>query len=167
MQFLQAKRHFLEFSITNTTWWRCVLLSQPFLIDGFKFDLRLYVLVTSIVPLRVFMFKDGLARFTTQPYREPTTANVGNVFMHLTNYAIQKHSNNFVREDEEAGTKRRITTVNCWLIEHGYDVDKVSYSTITTTSGNSEYLAKCQRFFSSSRNFVRSTLILYILVFPY
>lgn len=46
--------------------------------------------------------------------------------MHLTNYAIQKHSNNFVREDEEAGTKRRITTVNCWLIEHGYDVDKVS-----------------------------------------
>ncbi|VDM31988.1 unnamed protein product [Hydatigera taeniaeformis] len=97
----------------------------PFLIDGFKFDLRLYVLVTSIVPLRVFMFKDGLARFTTQPYREPTAANVGNVFMHLTNYAIQKHSNNFVREDEEAGTKRRITTVNCWLIEHGYDVDKI------------------------------------------
>ncbi|KAL5967771.1 Tubulin polyglutamylase ttll6, partial [Taenia solium] len=100
-------------------------ISRPFLIDGFKFDLRLYVLVTSIVPLRVFMFKDGLARFTTQPYREPTAANVGNVFMHLTNYAIQKHSNNFVREDEEAGTKRRITTVNCWLIEHGYDVDKI------------------------------------------
>ncbi|CDS42742.1 tubulin polyglutamylase TTLL13 [Echinococcus multilocularis] len=100
-------------------------ISRPFLIDGFKFDLRLYVLVTSIVPLRVFIFKDGLARFTTQPYREPTAANVGNVFMHLTNYAIQKHSNNFVREDEEAGTKRRITTVNCWLIEHGYDVDKI------------------------------------------
>uniref|UniRef100_A0A5K3F6D2 SAM domain-containing protein n=1 Tax=Mesocestoides corti TaxID=53468 RepID=A0A5K3F6D2_MESCO len=100
-------------------------ISRPFLIDGFKFDLRLYVLVTSIVPLRIFVFKDGLARFTTQPYREPTAANVSNVFMHLTNYAIQKHSDKYVREDEEAGTKRRITTVNCWLIEHGYDVDMI------------------------------------------
>ncbi|VUZ45204.1 unnamed protein product [Hymenolepis diminuta] len=100
-------------------------ISRPFLIDGFKFDLRLYVLVTSIVPLRVYVYKDGLARFTTQPYREPTAANVGNVFLHLTNYAIQKHSEKFIREDEEAGTKRRVTTVNCWFIEHGYDVDKV------------------------------------------
>ncbi|VUZ45203.1 unnamed protein product, partial [Hymenolepis diminuta] len=100
-------------------------ISRPFLIDGFKFDLRLYVLVTSIVPLRVYVYKDGLARFTTQPYREPTAANVGNVFLHLTNYAIQKHSEKFIREDEEAGTKRRVTTVNCWFIEHGYDVDKI------------------------------------------
>lgn len=81
--------------------------------------------MTSIVPLRVYVYKDGLARFTTQPYREPTATNVGNVFLHLTNYAIQKHSEKFIREDEEAGTKRRVTTVNCWFIEHGYDVDKV------------------------------------------
>uniref|UniRef100_A0A0X3PV47 Tubulin polyglutamylase ttll6 n=2 Tax=Schistocephalus solidus TaxID=70667 RepID=A0A0X3PV47_SCHSO len=102
-----------------------VYLSKPFLIDGFKFDLRLYVLVTSITPLRIFVFKDGLARFTTMPYRDPTVGNVSNVYMHLTNYAVQKHSEKFVRDSEEAGTKRRITTVNCWLIEHGYDIDKI------------------------------------------
>ena len=28
------------------------------------------------------------------------------VFMHLTNYAINKHSEKFVRDDEEAGSKR-------------------------------------------------------------
>ena len=36
------------------------LLLQPFLLDGFKCDLRVYVLVTSCSPLRVFIYKDGL-----------------------------------------------------------------------------------------------------------
>ena len=41
---------------------------QPFLVDNFKFDLRVYALVLSVDPLRMFIFKDGLARFATVPY---------------------------------------------------------------------------------------------------
>lgn len=48
---------------------------QPYLIDGFKFDLRIYTLVTSCDPLRIFVFKDGLARFATNKYCEPTHNN--------------------------------------------------------------------------------------------
>lgn len=48
---------------------------QPFTIDGFKFDLRVYVAVTSCDPFRVFVYKEGLARFTTQHYEEPTQTN--------------------------------------------------------------------------------------------
>lgn len=44
--------------------------------------------------------------------------------MHLTNYAIQKRSDDFLR-DEDTGTKRRISTINKWLKEHNYDVDKM------------------------------------------
>ena len=37
-------------------------LTKPYLINGHKFDLRLYVLLTGIDPLRVFLYKDGLVR---------------------------------------------------------------------------------------------------------
>ncbi|CAH1796784.1 unnamed protein product, partial [Owenia fusiformis] len=99
-------------------------LSKPFLIDQFKFDLRVYALVTSCDPLRIFVFKDGLARFATVKYSDPTSHNTDNVYMHLTNYAINKHSTDFVRDDE-AGSKRRISTVNKWFKDKGYDVDKI------------------------------------------
>ena len=51
-------------------------ISKPFLIDGFKFDLRIYVVVTSCDPLRIFVYKDGLGRFTTVRYTEPSGNNL-------------------------------------------------------------------------------------------
>lgn len=61
-------------------------LSQPFIIDGFKFDLRIYVVVTSCDPFRIYVYKDGLARFATVKYHEPTGANVvsRSLFIHTT-----------------------------------------------------------------------------------
>ena len=44
--------------------------------------------------------------------------------MHLTNYAINKHSKDFVRDDD-CGSKRRITTVNRWFEDNGYDLGKI------------------------------------------
>uniref|UniRef100_A0A8D2EGE9 Uncharacterized protein n=2 Tax=Theropithecus gelada TaxID=9565 RepID=A0A8D2EGE9_THEGE len=95
-------------------------ISKPFLIDGFKFDMRIYVLITSCDPLRIFMYEEGLARFATTPYVEPSHNNLDNVCMHLTNYAINKHNENFVR-DGAVGSKRKLSTLNIWLQEHSYN----------------------------------------------
>ena len=38
-------------------------IQNPFLINGYKFDFRIYVLVTSINPLRIYLYKDGLVRY--------------------------------------------------------------------------------------------------------
>ena len=50
-------------------------ITDPFLIDKLKFDLRIYVLLYGINPMRIFIYEDGLARFATSLYEEPTNKN--------------------------------------------------------------------------------------------
>uniref|UniRef100_A0A8C5WQ55 Tubulin tyrosine ligase like 13 n=1 Tax=Laticauda laticaudata TaxID=8630 RepID=A0A8C5WQ55_LATLA len=95
-------------------------VTKPFLIDGFKFDMRIYVLVTSCDPLKIFVYEEGLARFATMRYIEPNSSNLDDICMHLTNYAINKHNENFVRDDN-TGSKRKLSTLNTWMREHSYD----------------------------------------------
>ena len=75
-------------------------MTKPLLIDGLKFDLRIYVLVTQTDPLKIFLYDDGLARFATEKYEYPNSTNCSNLFMHLTNYSINKHSENYIENND-------------------------------------------------------------------
>ena len=87
-------------------------MHQPMLIGGYKFDLRVYVLVTSCHPLRIHLFQDGLCRFGTQPYSNDTYQDI---FAHLTNYAINKDSPTY------ADVKDVIGSNNKWTLRTLYD----------------------------------------------
>lgn len=65
-------------------------IENPLLIGGKKFDLRLYVLVTSFKPLKAYIYKLGFCRFCTVKYNSNVN-ELDNVFVHLTNVSIQKH----------------------------------------------------------------------------
>ena len=69
-------------------------INDPLLIGGKKFDLRIYVLVTSYRPLKVYVYRHGFARFTTVNYSNEA-GDIDNELMHLTNVAIQKHSDGY------------------------------------------------------------------------
>ena len=69
-------------------------ISNPLLINGHKFDLRIYVTVTSFDPLRVYIYREGMARFASEPYTNGKTK--GNKYVHLTNYSINKKNDNYI-----------------------------------------------------------------------
>jgi tubulin polyglutamylase TTLL6/13 len=97
-------------------------IKSPYLIDDFKFDLRIYVLVTNVYPLRIFLYEDGLARFASEKYR---TKAFNNPFIHLTNYAINKDNANYTTDKQEEATigmKRGLKSVYSQMAQDGFDV---------------------------------------------
>lgn len=101
-------------------------IANPFLLEGLKFDFRVYVVLGSIDPLEIYISKEGLARFCTVPYETPTSKNIHEAFMHLTNYSLNKRSSTYLHtESDDDGSKRTITSVFRLLEAKGYDVNKL------------------------------------------
>ena len=49
--------------------WQCArYITNPLLIDGRKFGLRLWALVPGASPLRAYLHRNGLALFSSAPY---------------------------------------------------------------------------------------------------
>ncbi|KAF8570961.1 hypothetical protein P879_04301 [Paragonimus westermani] len=91
-------------------------INNPLLIDGFKCDLRVYVLITSCDPLRIFIYNDGLVRLGTEKYIFPTEPNGESVHMHLTNYAVNKrHAGYASCPNEMQGSKRPFSFLDQYL----------------------------------------------------
>uniref|UniRef100_A0A8D2J7N3 Tubulin tyrosine ligase like 7 n=1 Tax=Varanus komodoensis TaxID=61221 RepID=A0A8D2J7N3_VARKO len=100
-------------------------LDKPFLMEGYKFDLRVYILVTSCDPLKIFLYHDGLVRMGTEKYHPPSESNLSQLYMHLTNYSVNKHNERFERDEtEDKGSKRSIKWFTEFLQTNHLDVSK-------------------------------------------
>jgi len=95
-------------------------IADPLLIDGFKFDLRIYVMLIGIESgdMHAFIADEGLARFCTVKYEKPTKQNLKKTYMHLTNYSVNKNSKEYNKDPDyqdilepNDGTKRTLTSV--------------------------------------------------------
>ena len=87
-------------------------IHKPYLMDGFKFDLRIYVLVMSVDPLQAYIYREGMARFAAEKYKVPKNSNLENLYMHLTNYAINKDHENYEEGDiQNQGSKKFLTFI--------------------------------------------------------
>ena len=77
-----------------------VYIDPPYLVEGRKSDLRLYVLVTSWRPLVLYLHGAGLCRLATKEY---ALRDLDDTTRHLTNYAINKKSDPPVVGGAEGG----------------------------------------------------------------
>lgn len=84
---------------------------KPFLYNGRKFDIRHYLLITSIKGnLKAFWYKEGYIRTSSEKY---DIEDLGNEFIHLTNDAIQKKSELYGKY--EPGNKLSYTNFQRYL----------------------------------------------------
>ena len=78
----------------------CAYIHPPYLLDGLKFDLRLYVLVTRWQPhLTAYVHRSGIVRRATEPY---SLGDLSCRQAHLTNFAVNKTSPHFVADEGSA-----------------------------------------------------------------
>ena len=95
------------------------------------------MLVKGFDPMEAYLADEGLARLCTEPYRQPNLGNMKNMFMHLTNFSLNKNSDNYKAPDENFqenndGSKRLLTQLYQTLEEQGYDVGTIKESIAET-----------------------------------
>ena len=97
-------------------------ISNPCLLqNSAKFDLRVYVLVTSISPLRLYVYEEGIVRFASNRYSK-SLDDIKNQFIHLTNYSVNKNSQEYVPSsstDSQEGHKWTLKTLWKYLASTG------------------------------------------------
>ena len=99
-------------------------LEKPHLLRGYKYDLRIYIVVTCYEPLKAYIFKEGLVRLATCPY----TTNKNSLkkrFVHLTNYSVNKKNENFVKNVNTAGNNLVGGTTNFKPMDEKDDAESI------------------------------------------
>ena len=94
-------------------------IKNPLLVNGFKFDLRLYVCVLSFAPtMEAFIHSKGFARYSSQKYASDAES-LENTMIHLTNSSIQ---NKVMQADNaESGSKQSLEALWAVLAKQGLE----------------------------------------------
>ena len=99
-------------------------ISNPLLLNNFyKFDLRIYALVTSVNPLEAFIYSDGFARVSNYEYSNDNLDRM----IHLTNAAVQNKESkkNENLEKQYGGSKISLEMLKKKLNRERIDWDKI------------------------------------------
>ncbi|XP_052231868.1 probable tubulin polyglutamylase TTLL9 isoform X3 [Dreissena polymorpha] len=92
-------------------------IENPYLIGGRKFDIRVYVLVVSYNPLKVWLYRGGFGRFSNSRF---SLDSIEDTYVHLTNVAVQKTAPDY---DPDKGCKWATQQLRQYLAaKHGTEV---------------------------------------------
>ena len=98
----------------ESSWMVQEYLENPHTMRGRKYVLRLYVLVSSVSPFRVYLYRQGFAKLASAPYDEE---NADNPYSYLTNPDV-----NALNLDAEVPVEFvDFDRYRAWLREQGHD----------------------------------------------
>ncbi len=98
----------------NNKWMVQEYIDNPHVMNERKYVLRLYVLVTSVEPLRIYLHREGFAKLASEPYN---IEDPDNPFAHLTNPDV-----NATNTDADAPVVFvGLSEYRQWLRDEGHD----------------------------------------------
>ena len=99
-------------------------IDRPYLIEGHKGHCRIYCLVTSVDPLRAYVYSEGIVRIAPELY-DPDPAKGGGPSMHVTNTALHLgHPGLAINQDpnqEDTGSIRSLSALLGRMTADGLD----------------------------------------------
>ena len=99
-------------------------MSSPLLLNGYKFDLRIYVLLSGPPDgIRVYVCREGLVRVCSETYQKPAANNIYKTSIHLTNYSLNKRTATFSHAVD--GCKRPLSSLWEQFRGDGVPVDEI------------------------------------------
>ena len=111
-------------------------ITRPYLIRRCKFDLRIYVLLTGLDPLKIYIYEEGLVRFAVNDFSLDPQLIKDNT-IHVTNFDVNRKSEKFHFNNEDPtepeGHKWTLTALWKYLsseIKHGRNKDQVDLFTV-------------------------------------
>ena len=102
-------------------------LSNPHLLNGKKYDLRIYVLITGVNPLRIYLYKEGLVRISARKYSLDMN-KINDTFIHLTNTGINSKSEEYIFPKNS--TSENANKWNLKTYQHYLERQNINYKEI-------------------------------------
>jgi hypothetical protein len=128
--------------LVASTWSRYVaqeVVDDVILLEGNKFDVRIYVLVTSFQPLTMTVFREGIARIAARPYRGE---NTDDLITMLTGSAYRERNGQYV-------DNILFTQLLPLLASHGYKVSDIWTEIDTLLTNAFSCFARCPQLVQS------------------
>ena len=102
-------------------------INHPHLINGYKYDFRVYALITGVAPLKLYFYKEGMVRFASKKYSLEKN-DLKDSYRHLTNIFINKQNKNYISADEvdtEEGYKWSLTAYKNYCEKNNISYKKI------------------------------------------
>ena len=138
-------------------------IENPHLINKLKYDFRVYVLITGLFPLKLYLYKEGIIRFATEEYSLDIN-KIDEPFAYLTNVEYNKKNIDKYKiakdPDTEEGSKWSFLVYKNYCKKNGIDFNKIweqikDISIKTILSFKDNFISRIKQIGTKDKNYFK------------